>query len=106
MLENRNQLEIEQKLKREMEREGLDALILTEPETILYASGFASHFLYDSRRIGTTLAVVRKEGPVILILNEIEKWIRSQFSFFNPSLIFTLNSVSCPPRRKHKIVLI
>ena len=51
MLENRNQLEIEQKLKREMEREGLDALILTEPETILYASGFASHFLYDSRRI-------------------------------------------------------
>ena len=73
MLENRNQLEIEQKLKREMEREGLDALILTEPETILYASGFASHFLYDSRRIGTTLAVVRKEGPVILILNEIEK---------------------------------
>ena len=56
-----------------MEREGLDALILTEPETILYASGFASHFLYDSRRIGTTLAVVRKEGPVILILNEIEK---------------------------------
>lgn len=73
MLENRNQLEIEQKLKREMEREGLDALILTEPETILYASGFASHFLYGSRRIGTTLAVVRKEGPVILILNEIEK---------------------------------
>lgn len=73
MLKDRNQIEIQEKLQKEMGEEGLDAMIITEPEAILYCSGFASHFLYDSRKTGTTLAVVKKEGPVLLILNEIEK---------------------------------
>ncbi len=73
MLKDRNQLEIQEKLQKEMMEKGIDAMIITEPEAILYSSGFASHFLYDSRKIGTTLAVVMKEGPVTLILNEIEK---------------------------------
>ena len=70
-LKNRDQTEIQLRIQAEMEKENLDALIITSPESIYYCTGFASNFLYTSNQIGTAAAVVKKEGPVIL--NEFEK---------------------------------
>lgn len=72
MLKERNQLQIQNKLQLEMEKANLDAMIITHPESIFYCTGFASHFLYDSQRIGTTLALIPRQGTCTLILNEIE----------------------------------
>ena len=58
MLE-RNQLEIQQKLQAQMEKDGLDAMIITQPEAVFYCTGFASQFLYISNRIGMALQLCR-----------------------------------------------
>lgn len=73
VLEQRDQSAIQDRLQTELIRSGLDALIVTAPESIFYCTGFASNFLYTSGQIGIAAAVVKKEGPVTLILNEFEK---------------------------------
>lgn len=73
MLELRDQIAIQNRLQSCMEKAGLDAMILTTPEVIFYATGFASQFLYQSNNIGLTAAVVPKSGKVTLICNEFEK---------------------------------
>jgi len=72
MLELRDQLAIQNRLQSCMAKDGLDALILTGPETIFYASGFASQFLTLSNQIGLTAVVVPREGKMTLICNEFE----------------------------------
>lgn len=73
MLEMRDQLAVQKRLQACMEKSGLDAMILTAPEAIFYATGFASQFLYQSNQIGLTAAVVPKTGKLTLICNEFEK---------------------------------
>ena len=70
MLENRDQLAIQARLQSVMADAGLDAMLLTAPESIFYATGFASQFLYLSNQIGLTAAIIPKEGKVTLICNE------------------------------------
>lgn len=73
MLEMRDQLAVQNRLQTCMEKSGLDAMILTAPEAIFYATGFASQFLYQSNQIGLTVAVVPKSGKLTLICNEFER---------------------------------
>lgn len=73
MLENRIQADIQNRLQSTMNKYGLDALLLTSPESIFYATGVASSFLYSSHRVGLTLAIVPKDGKITLICNEFEK---------------------------------
>ena len=77
MLE-RNQLEIQQKLQAQMEKDGLDAMIITQPEAVFYCTGFASQFLYISNRIGMALAVVPKHGTITLLVSGFEKLAAEQ----------------------------
>ena len=73
MLELRDQIAIQNRLQSCMADAGLDAMILTAPEAIFYATGFASQFLYQSNQIGLTIAVVPKSGKLTLICNEFER---------------------------------
>lgn len=77
MLE-RNQMEIQQKLQAQMEKDGLDAMIITQPEAVFYCTGFASQFLYISNRIGMALAVVPKHGTITLLVSGFEKLAAEQ----------------------------
>lgn len=72
MLEKRDQSAIQKRLQESMEISDLDAMIITSPEGIFYATGFASQFLYLSNQIGLTAAVVFRDGAVTLICNEFE----------------------------------
>ena len=49
----RNQIEFQEKLQAQMEKEGMDALLLTKPESIYYATGVASAFMYMGSAVGT-----------------------------------------------------
>lgn len=73
MLKDRNQQEIQQKLQAEMVKNNLDALVLSSPEAIFYATGYASSFLYTSWNIGTTLAIVLADGPCEVVMVEFER---------------------------------
>lgn len=77
MLE-RNQLEIQEKLQAQMEKDGLSAMIVTTPEAVFYCTGFASQFLYISNRIGMAIAVVPKTGKVTLLVSGFEKLAAEQ----------------------------
>ena len=57
----------------QMDRAGLDALILTAPHDILYATGHCSRRVYRSGRVGGAAAVVNKSGRVGLVASEFEK---------------------------------
>ena len=73
MLEDRKQEDVQERLQSTIEKYGIDGLILTAPESIFYATGFASSFLYKSHKAGTTAAIVPKEGKISLICSEFEK---------------------------------
>ncbi len=68
----RNQREFQEKLQAQMEKEGMDALLLTKPESIYYATGVASGFMYMGCATGTVLAVVPKTGNVAIVTTEFE----------------------------------
>ncbi len=57
----------------QMDRAGLDALILTAPHDIFYATGHCSRRVYRSGRVGGAAAVVNKSGRVGLVASEFEK---------------------------------
>ena len=63
---------ITNRLCRIMEERGCDALLLTWPHSILYATGFASSFLYTSRDIGLAAAIVTADGDTTLICSNFE----------------------------------
>ncbi len=66
------------KLQAQMEKDGLDAMIITQPEAVFYCTGFASQFLYISNRIGMALAVVPKHGTITLLVSGFEKLAAEQ----------------------------
>ena len=74
----RNQYEIQEKLQKQMEIDGIDAMIITQPEAVFYCTGFASQFLYISNRIGMAAAVVPKHGKISLIVSGFEKLAAEQ----------------------------
>ena len=65
----RNQKEIQEKLQEEMEKRGIDVMLITTPEAVFYCTGFASQFLYISGRIGMAMAVVPAKGEISLIVS-------------------------------------
>lgn len=64
---------IVEKIVAQMDRAGLDALILTAPHDIFYATGHCSRTVYRSGRVGGAAAVVNKSGRVGLVVSEFEK---------------------------------
>jgi Xaa-Pro dipeptidase len=70
----REQNLIQEKLQVQMEKSGLDAMILTAPESVYYATGMASMFMYSANRVGIGLAVVPKSGKITLICSEFEAY--------------------------------
>lgn len=64
---------IVEKIVAQMDRAGLDALILTAPHDIFYATGHCSRTVYRSGRVGGAAAVVNKSGKVGLVVSEFEK---------------------------------
>lgn len=68
----RNQREFQEKLQAQMEKEDVDVLLLTRPESIYYATGVASSFMYMGSAVGTVLAVVPRSGEAALITTEFE----------------------------------
>ena len=73
MIPGRNQQDFTNKIVNQMARENLDAIILTSPDAIFYATGYASSFLYHSFNYGLTVLVVNKDGKMAMILSEFEK---------------------------------
>lgn len=73
MIEGRKQEDFKYKILREMEKENLDAVILTAPDAIFYSSGYASSFLYHSFNYGLTVMVINSHGDMALILSEFER---------------------------------
>lgn len=71
-LRERNQKEIQKKLQEEMEKQGIDGLLLTDFGAIYYATGYASKFQQLAGIPGNTMAVVPAKGECILILSEFE----------------------------------
>lgn len=68
----RNQKEFVEKLQAQMEKEGMDAILLTKPESIYYATGVASAFMYMGSAVGTVLGVVPKTGNAAIVTTEFE----------------------------------
>ena len=68
----RNQKEIQEKLQRKMEEEGFDALLLTRPESIRYATGVTSAFMYLNIPIGNVIGIVPKTGNAAVVMSEFE----------------------------------
>ncbi len=73
MIPGRDQKAIVKKLQTEIKKAGLDALILTSADGVLYSTGFAVRSLYRSGKTGNAAAVVTAEGDVALICSEFEK---------------------------------
>lgn len=67
-LTTRCQKDFQEKIQRAMAENDLDALILTTPENVFYATGFASPFMYRAAAApGTDIAVIKRTGKVTLI---------------------------------------
>lgn len=73
MYPGRNQTLIKNRILEQMERSGLDALILTSPHDIFYATGHCTRNVYRSGKVGASAAVVNKSGKVGLVISEFEK---------------------------------
>lgn len=73
MLKREQEL-IQTKMQEQMEKAGLDVMILSNPDSVYYATGMSSMLLYTSNRIGMALAVVPKTGKVTLICSEFEAY--------------------------------
>ena len=73
MYPGRDQNAIKTRILEQMDKAGLDALILTAPHDIFYATGHCSRNVYRSGRVGASAAVVNKSGKVGLVISEFEK---------------------------------
>ena len=85
----RNQEEFKRKLQIQMEKDQLDVMLLTNAESIYYATGVVSPFAYQGAQLGTIVAIVPKEGKVSLVTTEFEAGLTK---LSNPEL----NVVSYP----------
>lgn len=68
----RNQIEIQEKLQIAMEKEGFDALILTRPESIRYATGVTSAFMFLNIPVGNVIGIVPRVGNAAVVISEFE----------------------------------
>ena len=68
----REQELIQKKLQDAMDKFNLDAMILTDPSSVYYATGMASTLSYASGTIGMVLAVVTRIGKVALVCSEFD----------------------------------
>lgn len=73
MISGRDQSAILMRIQAEMQKAGLDALILTSPHDVFYSTGFSSRSLYRSGKTGASVSVVTAKGKVALICSEFEK---------------------------------
>ena len=73
MLKTRDQVAFQLKMQSEMKKQGFDALILTTPEAIFYATGYASSFLWTTWTAGYSMALVPADGECEVIMMEFEK---------------------------------
>lgn len=68
---SRVQKNFQERLQENMEQAGLNAIILTTPQNIFYATGFISPWLYSGMAsIGTDIAIVTSHGKVKLITSQ------------------------------------
>lgn len=68
----REQVVYQEKLQEQMEKFDLDALILSHPETVFYATGTCNHIMYATFRVGMGLAVVPRKGKVTLVCSNYD----------------------------------
>ena len=68
----REQREIEKKLQAAMEEENIDVLLLTRPESIRYATGVTSAFMYLNIPIGNVIGIVPRTGKAAVVMSEFE----------------------------------
>ena len=68
----RDQKAIVKRLVEQMEKENLDAIILTSWDSVFYSTGYGSTSLFRGK-IGGSVAVVTKEGNTYLVVSEFEK---------------------------------
>lgn len=71
-MQTRNQSQFQEKIQRKMERNKIDALILTTPESIFYATGFYS-WSYHGRACGNVIAVMPTSGRATIICSQFEQ---------------------------------
>lgn len=65
---------VSRKARMVMEREGLDALVVTVCDNFYYLTGFASFFMYTFRHTGAAVAIMFRDEsiPSQIIMNEFE----------------------------------
>ncbi|MHA3757344.1 M24 family metallopeptidase [Yersinia enterocolitica] len=65
---------VSRKARTVMEREGLDALVVTVCDNFYYLTGFASFFMYTFRHTGAAVAIMFRDEsiPSQIIMNEFE----------------------------------
>lgn len=68
----REQRVYQEKLQAQMDKYDLDALILSHPETVFYATGTCNHIMYATFRVGMGLAVMPRTGNVTLICSHYD----------------------------------
>lgn len=68
----RDQKQFTQKLQMQMQKDGLDVMLLTTAESIYYATGVVSPFAYQGAQLGTILAIILANGDTVLITTEFE----------------------------------
>ena len=69
-MDQRPQEDFQKKIQGSMELNALNALLLTSPESIFYATGYLSGMYGRGEAIGTDLAVVLPKGRVKLIVSQ------------------------------------
>lgn len=73
MIAGRIQEDFTRKIINQMEKDNLDAIILTAPDAIFYATGYASSFLYHSFNYGLNVLVIDRQGKMAMFLSEFER---------------------------------
>lgn len=71
----RDQKAILARILEQMDKAGLDVLLLTSAYDVYYSTGFCSRRLYRAGRMGNTMSVVTKDGQVSLVCGEFEKMV-------------------------------
>lgn len=72
LLKKRNQKEFVEKLQRQMEQKGIDALLVYKPEHLYYATGYQPKISEIAGYVGINLAVVPAKGDATLIVTTLE----------------------------------
>lgn len=69
----RNQKAIVERITQQLEKESLDAALFTSGDAVFYATGFATREFYKGGGIGSSVAVVTKEGKTGLVVSEFAR---------------------------------